>query len=735
MMVTSAALANDRLTVQLEKLGPHTETPLSVLLEADCSGGEASSSKSVLTDTVDIQVSVEDLPCQLQATAEGYWSPTTIVEEPDPKAVQIRLWPAGTVGGKLVSPDDIEPPSTVRFRFLAPSRDDGDEPLIVLHTDCPTSNGRISSCTVPAGTWHMRLKTETFAPVHFWGVRVKERKRLDLGDVTLTQGATLVGQVLAAGEETTEGTEVLLRHISQPSRTWSNETEILSEAASVNEWGYFSFTGLHGGVYKLILHKPGYIAPIPSPVRAQPGQLVELDKPLILKPAARLHLEVLPETTPSGAAWQTRIIQGRIGDSNLEPRDSGETTNGTWSSKWLAEGKYLAVVEHESIGQVALSELDLQGGEQQLRIDVDLLEIHGEVLFGDEALSEADVTFSKLPTVTTNRKGEFRLLLPHLGTWEIEVRQGFLGISRRMIKEIENEDGAASSSVVLRIPDTLLHGEVVDPTGAPVPEAHVYGNVLGIEESMVADVTDADGWFQVRGVHEGLYSLHAKKATPAGLRQSASARELVRESSTPPPVRLVLQDSWSVAGVVTGDGVPVINARVLAIPADPGGRVSQVGPIPSSQTDMNGSFSLEIPSAALSAQLIIEALGHAYHVQRLYSHSLEPGQAMQIALEDATGTLELGPASDLTNLVMVRGHGIPRRMLMRWAHDNGSTVADDGNVRVPSMPPGQYAYCRVTPQELMLVCGGGAIPKQDACTSGQLIPGGTLNLRLPDRPE
>jgi hypothetical protein len=84
----------------------------------------------------------------------------------------------------------------------------------------------------------------------------------------------------------------------------------------------------------------------------------------------------------------------------------------------------------------------------------------------------------------------------------------------------------------------------------------------------------------------------------------------------------------------------------------------------------------------------------------------------------AGGAVEiLWSASATAPFTLTRnGIAIPIHALISWIFAHGRPIDDDTRLRVPDLAPGQYRACGATGQ----------------CADGQLVPGGMLELRVPE---
>ncbi len=658
--------------------------------------------------------------CQISAEAAGFWCETVSIHGTDSSAVDLHLMPAGFIEGTVKVPIGSDLPQRVVLNLSRPVASPA-ERTESLELTCPVAEGRIADCVAPAGRWHLRASASLFAPVFLWDREVPLHEHLDLKELRLSRGGAVLGCVAAEDGPSDPATaQVRIRPVKTPSL----EDDLLEKLGSVNEWGCFSFSDLSSGMYELSVSQPGFITAEVGPLRLSPQEHIELSAPIVMKRGARFVVEVIPRDSPQGDSWDIAFSKPGGGDWI----DRGTSEGGVWHSDRMAPGPYYVSVLDEELGEVVRKKVELTEDLQLLKLRVPLFAVDGEVVYGDKGLEDASVSFANSQTVKTDRDGRFSATLGREGNWRLHVACDDPPVSRKLYKKIERGEDEERAELKIELPETFLHGQVLDEMGVPIAESIVTALIVGEKESLTTVTSSEDGWFEAHCVPEGQYGLQAEKRIEGHLMTSDMVQQEVREGLTPSPARLVLKRAWRLSGEVLGPQGPVPRAKVKAIVAGPDGKV-QGGPLPIARTDMVGRFGLDLPGFSASAEICVEAPGFAFHVERVMNVGGNEAQRVEVSLEQLGGTLILH-GGQRTDLVMVNGNGLPLKQLLDWAKLNGGGTVD-GTLTVPHMAAGYYRFCSVTLQELMLVCGGGAAPKLDSCDVGHLAPNGTLSLHLP----
>jgi len=131
----------------------------------------------------------------------------------------------------------------------------------------------------------------------------------------------------------------------------------------------------------------------------------------------------------------------------------------------------------------------------------------------------------------------------------------------------------------------------------------------------------------------------------------------------------------------------------------------------STATDVNGRFALYLPQRARRAHFTVGAPGRTL-------------QSFELAIGATPLTIELEPVGGLLEIVVSgrfrvarNGVAIPLPAITDWMSGHGDPLNDLAVMRIPDVAPGHYEVCSAATA---------------ACVSGELAPGGTLRLSVPN---
>jgi hypothetical protein len=724
-----------RIELSLRAGSPHGETAAVQLTPQRPSGGvQAITREAGIPGDL-----VVDLPAgiawQLEVSGEKVWSaPIAIPADLARRgpAVHIALLPAGRLSGRL-EPPPREPASGLReveTRFTPVPGKEGKQLPERATVGCPVSDGRLT-CVVPAGTLDLKLKAAGFVPVYRWGVKVVTGKVQDLGSIALKRGATLVGRV------ETDGSAALSRSCrvrltpqraggtpenpSPAAVTADRRLDQLDRQAEVNERGFFAFEDVAPGVYQVVARQEGFVEARVFPVEVREGLETEVRNPLVLARPVPFEVFVDPPVDPYGERWRLELVSS-VPPMEERPKEAHQGfagSDGRWMQAGVAPGKYVLWVTGKSNRRWASEPVEVWPGQPPLHVALSVLQVRGRITLGAEPLATTfwfgGQTGPESLRFESDAKGRFSGLLPREGKWALDVALKDGGVRRVNLDpvEIKKLPGASFATVDIRVPDTLIEGEVVDESGHPLAGAHVQAIRMGQNPDDFE--TDGEGKFSVRGVKPGSFAIEADLPPRSTGWVSAS----VDEGHPGPRLHLVAREQVELKGRVTSAQGPVAGARIAAWP---GVGSAMVADIVDAVTDPAGEFSLSLPANSGAATVLVFAPGYAL---RMLAALPDPQAPLAIAVEPAGGTLVVPADGALVH----GGTFAPVAMLALWLRMNG--VPEEGKVlRVPNVEAGAYAICPPGPDYAAVVKGGAP---SGGCASGLLAPYGELSL-LPAAP-
>lgn len=673
-------------------------------------------------------------PWDLRVATPGLWSEERRVTQSVAQPVELHVWRQARLAGLVVAPRPEPAPEEVIWRLRPVRRPGPSEPercrVEELLVSCPVGERGAFDCALPSGRWNLRAKAEGWAARHLWAVELAAGTEVDLGRLPLRRGATLLGEVTTVdGPALPEATRVQLRPLGvlDPDPDVVHERQSLDLTARLNEQGYFLFEDVPPGLYEVEAHQPGYSVARMAPVEVRADLETTLLQPLVLAAPIHLTVAVEPPHAPNEGSWRVRLDPAGATTSAAGEAVEGATDEeGRWTSPALDVGQYLVRVLDDGGNVLAMEGPMSFAGVQDpfVQVSLDLVEIAGEVRLGDEPLA-AELWFggqtgARKVHVTSDREGRFEAVLPHDGTWRVDVFAATEHVAARALSvEVQKGD----DDLLIELPATELLGSVVDATGAPVPEARVQVVRVG-EGGPFLTATDDEGHFLVRGLPPGTFWLEAV----SGERSSAMHTTTVVEDVTPPPVRLVIEDRVVLAGRVVAEGGSVAGAAVVALPVLANGTM---GSPSDTVSGVDGGFSLRLPAATSEALLVVMPLGFGLTLERIAVGGERSGP-VEVRAAPAEGALRLAAprqGDGEVALLLVAGEPLDVHLLRQWAAFQGAEPADTGEVLIPALPSGPYAYCTMAIDEALLVIAGRARPTR--CTTGLLSPGGELALAPP----
>lgn len=665
-----------------------------------------------------------DKAWQVELLSEGYWSePQAVPAGNRMEEVRLRLFPLGHIRGKLVRPDTGALPSSVTVGVQSTANQPGKGEALDATITCPVREGALD-CPIPAGRVDLRLRAEGFTPLYLWDLNLPARESRDLGRLRLQRGASVVGWVQDEDGKPASGVRVELapNHVgSALSIVVSRELERMKLEAKSNEKGFFQLTDVSPGRYVLRASKDGFAPVRVQPVDVRPDLEAEVIEKLRLARPVVLEVTVDPPFEPYGKPWEIELLRRSSPSEQPTDRIAGKISReGTWRSPGIPPGTYELGILGDLGTRWHSESLEIEPGEPPLHVEIPVLRIKGTVSIGDEPFP-ATVWLGhegRNLRFDTDVDGSFEGLLPEEGTWRVELRSTEEGW-RIYLDPVEiKPPGKNLAEVKLEVPDTRLAGEVVDPSGRPVPGASV-GFFSGQRKSS-DDRTNEDGEFETRGLLPGPLIVSARHE----MLESESVLVQLAEGVENPRLRLVLRGSRIVEGRVVSQTGAVPGARVMAWPllaGSPGQSIAEY------VTGPDGSFSLEVWGESALLNVLVLAPGHALRMTTMLA---EPGHKPEIAVDSQGGTLvfELSEGGPLPLLVR-NGVFIPLQLLDSWVNAQRARSKDPRRIVVPQMEAGPYSLCAGAGVVSSLQQGGE--PPAARCVSGVLSPYGELVLRSP----
>ncbi len=647
-------------------------------------------------------------------------------------SVVVDIYPAGTLAGTVRVPAGTAMPAELQIRLRGAP--DAAEPLAPVAQSCSVRDGKFV-CTLPAGRLDLRLRAEHLRTQYLWGIEIPAGGRRDLGALDLKPGATVVGWIESPrrGFALEAGTVDLepRRSGARPASDDPARQAAFHSKTRVSSRGFFELAGIPPGLYTLTARYPDFAPARLSPIQVLPLAETELD-PIRLQPAAELEVRVEPPRDPYGNRWVLQLSQEDLDHSHFEPVTRGTANEeGAWRAQGLEPGSYLVETNGGYQSEWASTPVFVRPGMAPVDVRLPFVEVFGTVQLGDEPL-ECVLWFGGLHgaqriAARSDRSGKFRVFLPDRPSWRIELLNGPLHLSASFPEVlIHKSPGSERARLSLEVPDTLVHGAVVDESGNAVPGTRV--KISRSQDHPDDAVTDSSGKFEVRGLSEGTWYFEARAK---GFSSESVAAD-VRERASGADLRLVLRKKLELTGqVIDPSGNPVFGAQIVAM--FPGlGTLTTV--LPQASTDVSGVFDLSLPAGVEGVQLTVFPPG--FTVRQLYAdaHSNEP-LVIPVSMEGGTLILryeDRGPDRRLPALETSVVHDFVLAspyFLESWAELNGTPAPDGKQFVIPRLEPGHYTACRTVQVGTLLA--GDPAPPGVPCASGELPANGELRLDIP----
>ena len=668
----------------------------------------------------------------LEARADGCWSSSrqvSVGQEDAAPSVILHLFRAGRLEGRLQLAAPALAPAKLEVAFQPPtlsmsSRDDARSGRVV----CPVRDQQFE-CVLPAGTLDLRFRRQGYVPVYAWDVTIASGSATRL-PVTLTTGASLVGWVEDAEGAPAPGTRVsLLGATGEPIKPSANAPSV---AATTTARGFFQFIGVPPIECQVQASREGGASDTVS-VRLDEDAETALKGPLTLMAPSRLEVLVDPPSD-QGQPWRLDIlVEAQPGSSRLMPvrQDIRVPVDGRWSAEALPllTRLHVFMVRRSSGEPWHASNVELRPpNPDPVHLHVPSLRLSGVVKVGDKPVKggslligspvlstrvplpiEEDGTFSG--SVPLEQRSEL-VLDVQVSSSSPPIRRSFNGI------RVDGQPASGEVWIELRLPETILRGEVVTASGRPSAAMITLQRSSPGEVELVQFMVDegSKGRFQLEGLAAGEFLVRAG----ADGAQSDDARVALSEDRSG-DVRLVLREQSEIRGQVdTPEGLPVPGAFVSVEPFQGTAAGFQA------TTDAAGRLRGKVSPGTQDLGITVGASGFAYRITRA---RVATDRTFRVTVPRDGGRLHLHfrpqTMGGMAVGAMLYHEGFRRNVfqLAWWAAARGgkSTAYE---LVLPDVAAGAYKFC--APPTLPVPTGR-TVP-DELCVEGTLPVGGELTL-------
>ncbi len=660
-----------------------------------------------------------ELPAQaagwlLWARAPGWWGPARYVAA-DRTSVSLVLAPQGVVRFAVNGVDRAVDGLDAGEVWIAGRVDAAGDGLTrgVHRGPCEVDRKRsrrevLIACPFARGERvDLRVRMGPFLPLLRSDVTITADT--DLGLIEPVRGATVTGHVASVGEP---GQLVGIRQPSARSFPW---------AAWTDSGGVFVFEGLSPGDYELHLAgSDGDNWPVRVESRSDWIDLGRISSSaanvLVVAFGAPLGME--SDRFRPVARRVSLGVGGQVESRGRGHEPAAQRVDGSFVWRGLPAGDYEIDIADER-GNRWQREVLRFHGQDHYYFELDAVQLVGRIERGGDPLEDVMLWFGGLwgaerVSLRSGEKGRFSGLLPREGFWPVEVTplpacdpceggwdtdgwDGFDGSDvddAGVVDVVAGADGAAHVSIDL--PAGSVLGRVSwrnAETGAfePVEGASVWVSpepraAADEEQALLAQdwrrATDDMGRFEIRGLFEGTYRIHALASMGGREYRSREDRFQVSDRESLDELRLVLEHQRRLTVVVRSGGLPVSGAQTFV--RDPGtGLYGRNG-----DTDGWGKATHRLTAETTAVDVVVRADGLGMVGWRF---DVKDGAPAVVEMRPDRGRLRV-PDTWQAVLISPAGVAIPVFVLAA-INDNGQVQTAGDEYVIRDLAPGTWQWC------------------------------------------
>ena len=718
-------------TVRIKLKSPSTEPQSGLLI-----GTSTGSQQETVTEVTIPGIVELDLPAgdrwKFQVEAERLWSPRVSVLSGAPgQHAQIDLRPLAWLEGRVKIDQGEEMPSEIELRLEEPQEGQA----LKIETVCPIQDQGYFACEAPAGTFDLRLRVPQFVAYYRFDQAVLAEQPFSFGTLRFQRGASVTGFVdVPAGEELAADCKVQLLPdlpLLNPNSQLERESAARRLQTRVNRRGFFQFTGVLPGSYRVMAHQKGFAPTGKGPFAVEADTESHLPEAILLTRPIRAQFFFDPPVDPYGHPWRASLFDA---DESRDITSAQVPQDGVWLTDPVPAGIYSlhlwgALQDKGQEDRWVDLPVELNEGTEPIEVRIPVLKVYGTLTHEDEPLSalfwlDAPQSGQRIE-FHSDEEGEFEGYLPQEGQWGVKIwiREFKSKITLNPI-DIEPFLGSHEAQIDLEIPPLTLSGQVVKEDGTLA-----IGAVVDLSRQLRgqqdADLpisslysyarTNREGRFRIYGLTPGRVYVQARHD---GAESDSIALDL-QEDLEPSHLRLIVRQQKTLRGRVLFRGVGQPGVTVQTQPPLREGTSTSLA---STITNSAGEFSLSVPGNTGQMTLLLMAPGIGLRVVQVLANS-EP---VTIPISESSGTLILESTfknHQASNQVLGTPSGrILPVMLIRWLHLNGiRNFNPTHSLPLPLMESGTYHLCPFAPTE----------GEENPCVSGVLHPHGTLTLQAP----
>jgi Carboxypeptidase regulatory-like domain len=605
----------------------------------------------------------------------------------------------------------VDPRPTSDVKLIAGFHRDETSTRPALSGDvyCPIAPDGQWRCDVPTGVVDVSLHVPGFISFYSWDTKIETGKTVQMGTITLRQGASLVGYVdVARGAAPSRIADALvqLSPVSAPAA-------VTPTVVRPNAKGFFHFDAVPPGQYSLVAKHP-QLTSLPVTVRIIERREADLREHLVLQPKRTIELLLTPALDPTLKPWRVEL------DANIDTAhrtvvtESAASPSGEWTARDVRAGSYSFVVKDSNGSAFVRREIDVNAGDLKLDAQLPIAPLRGTVRLGDKPIA-AKLTFTNqhVPgvTVLSDDQGTFHGFLPIAddSTWTVSVRSDPFFVNRelRNVTLHKNDTGA---DVDLQVLATHLSGSVVDEAGKPAGRGIVTITTTADDQPFTQADVQQTGEFILNGLPPGQYQL---RVDTYDAQESDTVPVEMAADESPQPLRIVVRPQRDIQGLLYADTGPIVGAKVWAVPTE----AQRLMYFPRT-TDANGRFTFRLPGGAHECDFLIDAPGFPARI----FHARVEGSRFAVHIDQTGGELKVkapAPKPDVPDMQPYLVHDGAAIQAFMLGRPDAS-----GNVSY-ALEAGQWLFCTSRPDGLPALRAGQSAGR---CVSTLVSPFGSAHI-------
>jgi hypothetical protein len=456
------------------------------------------------------------------------------------------------------------------------------------------------------------------------------------------------------------------------------------------------------GDYSIAVNKKGFRSP-PTSVRIIDKLAAELSTPLVVDTPKRLSVYLAPAADEQHHPWQVRLLStNQRTRSAAVVSESRVSPIGEWVQQNLASGDYAIQVRRSDGALWLQQELAIDGEDLTRSLTVAGMHISGDLRLGERPLGARIIFDGEAGAgLEADSGGMFSGDIPP-GPMERVVRiESNAPPVRRTVHAKIQQSESGDLRLSLLLPRTEISGRVVDEReeaqpGAIVMVAHEATNEI---QQVFAN---QDGTFDLAGLEPGQY-----RVTADAFQHSSKPVPVTIEQDNVADVTIVLEKQARVVGIMTSGALPVIQARIDAVPRD----VTVPATLPEFSTNEQGKFLLDLPPGTQSFDLL--AVHPAFDVVMTRAH-VDNQKVLHLLTNQTGGTLTVETRDSQQWLLRHAGAEFP----LAYVASQAGGAIDATRVTISRLPWGPYSVCSI---------------RSGKCVDTYLPPLGTATLSTAER--